>query len=85
MVGVNRFRENWEALADAQELTNSRAKMFHVTIEGSVLVGLICSVNVNGEYFELQLPDGTKTERLDINKLEKIEAFDNWKFDFQNN
>lgn len=83
-VGINKFRENLEALFDAQELTNNRAKMFRVTYDGCILEGLISSVHARNEYFKLQLPDGIETERLDVNKLEKIEELDNWRLDFEN-
>ena len=84
-VGRNKFSENYVALSDAQELTNSKAKMFRVVYDGCTLEGLISSVHVQDKYFILQLSDGARTECLDIDKLEKMEEFDCWKLDSDNN
>ena len=84
-VGRNKFGENFAALSDAQKLTNSKAQMFRVTYDGCIFEGLISSVHVQGKYFKMQLSDGTQTECLDIDKLEKIEEFICWKLDLDNN
>lgn len=84
-VGINKFKENLEALFAAQEMTNTRATRFRVTYDDYMIEGWISAVQVRSEYFELQLPDGTRTEALEINKLEKIEVYDCWKLNFENN
>lgn len=84
-VGRNQFRGNCAALLTAQELTNSKAGMFRVTYDGCILEGLISSVHVQDKYFILQLPDGTRTECMDIDKLEKIEEYNCWELDLENN
>lgn len=82
-VGINELGNNFMALIDAQDLTNEYAEVFRVTYDNRVLEGLISSVHIRSEYFRLQMLDGTETERLDIDKLEKIERVERWDFDIK--
>lgn len=82
-VGVNKLGNNFMALIDAQDLTNEYADVFRVTYDNQILEGLISSVHIRSEYFRLQMLDGTATERLDIDKLEKIEKVERWDFDIK--
>ncbi|MBE5870629.1 MAG: hypothetical protein E7294_05165 [Lachnospiraceae bacterium] len=82
-VGINELGNNFMALIDAQDLTNEYADVFRVTYDNQVLEGLISSVHIRSEYFRLQMMDGTETERLDIDKLEKIEKVERWDFDIK--
>ena len=77
-VGINKFAENCVALLEAQELTQDRAEVFSVTHGGDIIDGLIYAVSAKNEYFEMQLMDGTTTERLDIALLESIEPICRW-------
>jgi len=83
-VGINEFYNNFMALMDAQELTNENAALFRVVYEEQVIEGLISSVHIRNNYFRMQLIDGTETERLDIDRLEKIEEIERWNLDFKN-
>lgn len=82
-VGINELGNNFTALIDAQYLTYEYAEMFRVTHDKQIFEGLISSVHIRGEYFELQMLDGKETEQLDINKLEKIEKIERWDFDIK--
>lgn len=75
-VGIGKDRENYIALSEAQELTNSRAEVFHVFCDGCEFDGLISTVGP--DYFGLQLLNGSQIEGLSIEKLEKIELVDRW-------
>lgn len=84
-VGLGKFRENFMALLDAQDLTNSKAQMFRIIYDDCCLEGLIVSVKVRRELFRMQLSDGTETEAMDIKKIKKIELINCWNLDFDNN